>query len=316
MRKILAIMVAGSMLLGLSACGNNSENTVETTQETETAVEETLYEEETVLVDSTSGDYQISAILTVPTTDEKVPLVVMNHGFGGYKDEGNGFVYISRMLAEKGIASIRMDFAGTGDDTRDFTDYTLTSAASDANDCVDYAIENANIDDTKLGIFGYSNGGRIATLMCGMDAQRYQVRVLLAPAVFSDSTDDEANLAECQETGYREMEWFGNTLKVSGDYYESVIDFANNLEEYEQVDIPTLVIRGDNDAMIPEETVTDFVAATDSNLLRIAGADHGYGFYADDEAGYETMDTVAGTTASFFAQYLTDNQAKNMFGEQ
>lgn len=272
------------------------------------------YTEKLVSVGSSSGDHQISAVLTTPTTDKKVPLVVMLHGFGGYKDEGNGFIYIARVLAKNGIASIRMDFAGTGEDTRAFTDYTLDSAAADALDCVDYALKNANVDETRLGIFGYSNGGRIGTLITGTNAQRFKARVLLAPAVFFDTEEDLKNLDECSETGYREMEWFGNTLRVSKEYYESTVRFAENLKDYEKASIPTIVIRGTNDVMVPAEVADAFVTATGADKLSINGADHGYGFYSNDEAGYTTMDTIAGVTAAFFVQHLTESGAQNMFG--
>ena len=311
MKRILHLILIFSVLLALSACGADGGNSTGTPSEpappavsasdpssgSPAASPAGSYKEEAVTVDSSSGDYQISAVLTTPETDETVPLVVMLHGFGGYKDEGNGFVYIARTLAKQGVASIRMDFAGTGEDSRDFTAYTLDGSAADAEDCVDYAIQHANIDASKLGIFGYSNGGRITTLITGAANQRYQARVLLAAASSAE--------------GY--VGKFGNTLKVSREYYESVLNFAENLRSYQQTDIPTLIIRGTEDVMIPEEIVDSFATETGSCKLTIPGADHGYGFYSNDEAGYAVMDTVAGCAASFFAQYLTDDTAEAMF---
>lgn len=330
MKKLLSVLMICALMFGLFACASTSQDatttaaptTTETTaapteQPTEPAVDDDApaYEETAVSVPSSTGDYQISAVLTTPNTDEKVPLVVMLHGFAGNKDEGNGFVYIARALAKRGIASIRMDFAGTGDDTRAFTDYTLDSAAADATDCVDYALANANIDETRLGIFGYSNGGRITTMITASD-DRYQVRALLAPAVFSDadSEDNQANLEECAETGYREMEWYGRTLQVSKEYYESAIRFAENLAEYEKTQLPTLVIRGTNDTMVTEDVVNPFVEAVGADLLMIQGADHGYGFYGDDEVSFNTLDTVGNAVANFFAQHFVEESAAEMFG--
>lgn len=311
MKRLLSVILACIMIFGLCACSSSNEDASQGSTDSAQS-----YVEEAVSVDSSTGDYQISAVLTTPTTEEKVPLVVMLHGFGGNKDESNGFIYIARVLAKNGIASIRMDFAGTGEDTREFTAYTLDSAAADANDCLEYALKNANIDETKLGIFGYSNGGRITTLITGTDPQKYQVRVLLAPAVTADSSGDQQSLAECGDAGYREMEWYGRTLKVSKEYYESTIRFTENLASYEKADIPTLVIRGTNDVMVTEEVVEPFVEATGSNLLLINGADHGYGFYSNDDVSFTTMDTVAGAAASFFAQYFTEDNAAAMFGNQ
>ena len=328
MKKLLSVLMICALMFGLFACASTSQDatttaaptSTETTaapteQPTEPAADDDApaYEETAVSVPSSTGDYQISAVLTTPNTDEKVPLVVMLHGFAGNKDEGNGFVYIARALAKRGIASIRMDFAGTGDDTRAFTDYTLDGAAADATDCVDYALANANIDETRLGIFGYSNGGRITTMITASD-DRYQARALLAPAVIADSTSDQANLEECAETGYREIEWYGRTLQVGKEYYESAIRFAENLAEYEKTQLPTLVIRGTNDTMVTEDVVNPFVEAVGADLLMIQGADHGYGFYGDDEVSFNTLDTVGNAVANFFAQHFVEESAAEMFG--
>lgn len=88
------------------------------------------------------------------------------------------------------------------------------------------------------------------------------------------------HLAEYQKTGYRKIEWFGNTLKVSKEYYESGQRFAENLERYEQAELPALVIHGTNDTMVPAEDVDAFVAATGAHRPNISGAGHGYGFYS------------------------------------
>lgn len=324
MKKLLSILMVCALMLGLFACASTNEDTTttaapatpETTaapteQPTETTevVDEMSYEETNVSVPSSTGDYQISAVLTTPNTDEKVPLVAMLHGFAGNKDEGNGFIYIARVLAKHGIASIRMDFAGTGDDTRLFADYTLDSAAADATDCVDYALANANIDETKLGIFGYSNGGRIATMVTAMDS-RYQVRALLAPSVSDDTTSVEADLEECAETGYREIEWYGRTIQVSKEYYESWIRFAENLGEYEKTLMPTLVVHGTEDSI----AVHPFVETVGADELTLFGANHGYGFYDDNAEGFNTMDTVANAVAGFFAQHFIEEGAAEMFG--
>lgn len=313
MKKLMSVCLSAMMAVGLCAC--STENTASSSAAADPESVTAAYEEKAVSVDSSTGDYSISAVLTTPSSaSEKTPLVVMLHGFGGNKDEGNGFVYIARTLAKYGIASIRMDFAGTGEDTREFTAYTLDSAAADALDCVAYALNNADIDETKLGIFGYSNGGRITTQITGEDPEKFSVRVLLAPAVFEDTSEDAGYLEECEETGYREMEWFGNVLNVSREYYESTVRFGQNLKSYEQVEMPTLVIHGTADVMVTDDMADAYVSATGSDMLEISGADHGYGFYSNDEASFETMDTIANAAAAFFAQHFTEDNAAAMFG--
>ena len=92
----------------------------------------------------------------MPSGEGKFPVVVMLHGTGSNRDEaGNGYKMAAPVLAEKyGIATIRIDFMGSGDSTADYTGYTFESAVSDAVAAANYAKTLEQIDvrafDTAL----------------------------------------------------------------------------------------------------------------------------------------------------------------------
>jgi len=70
----------------------------------------------------------------------KVPVVAIYHGFTGNKMEPHFiFVKLSRALEKKGIASVRFDFAGSGESDGDFIDMTISGEISDAKCILDYA---------------------------------------------------------------------------------------------------------------------------------------------------------------------------------
>lgn len=295
MRKFTAIVLACALIVTLASCASIKGD----------ASSKESYVEKTLSIKSSTGDYDIAAVLTMPNTASRVPLVAMLHGFAGDKSESKGFVYIAQKLAENGIASIRMDFAGSGDDKRDFLEYTIESAARDAEDCVAYVLSTENIDESKLGLFGYSNGGKIATLINGRDLS-YSARVLLAPAASHDASAEKANLEKCGDAGYVSIEWYGRTLKVSKEYYEGVVEYSKDLDEYEKVEIPTLVIHGTNDTTVPSAVVDPFVSVTGADLLKVYGADHGYGFYSDNAEGYSIMERVGTAAVAFFSKEFND----------
>jgi len=75
-----------------------------------------------------SRNVQIPVTLTVPTdTSSAMPLVVMLHGHGGTRDEAGGFTQIAEELADAGIASVRMDFAGCGESSESFRNNRLST---------------------------------------------------------------------------------------------------------------------------------------------------------------------------------------------
>jgi dienelactone hydrolase len=100
------------------------------------------------------------------------------HGHGGSKDENGGFTALAETLASCGVASIRMDFPGCGASVESFTENNITNMMADVAAARAYAVANAAIDGTAVGMFGYSMGGRVAILSA---SSGYKSLGLLAP---------------------------------------------------------------------------------------------------------------------------------------
>ena len=337
MKKLLALLLVLTMLFALVACsGQNDAPATEAPTEpsteaptepaTETPTEPTVettdeaspaYVENAVSVPSTTGDYDIPTILTIPEGEGPFPLVVLIHGLSGSKEENIGFTYISRVLAQTGIATIRFDQPGCGESTLDFTNYCYSENINNSNDCLAYALANANIDETKLGILGYSMGGAATNIITSREDNPYAVRVLLAPAYELADLYETAydNLATAEKDGYVPFMFFGKELHLSAQYYKDVIDYVENREKVlETADLPTLLITGTEDTTVAYEEAVALGKALHADILSLDGVDHGYGFYNGPD-GFETMDTIATTVAGFFYTHLTDNNAAAMFGE-
>ena len=146
-------------------------------EETETDSEAT-YIAETVSIEANGRT--IPAVVTLPVGEGPFPAVVLNHGHGGNKDEGTGFGGIAEALAEAGIASIRMDFPGCGDSTEPFTENTLSNMIADSNAAKDYLVANYPVDADKLGILGYSMGGRVALEIITAEDNPYKATLILS----------------------------------------------------------------------------------------------------------------------------------------
>ena len=74
--------------------------------------------EKSVLI---KGDnYDISGILSYKETVDKMPAVILCHGTGAQKNEvGDLFAILAEKLLQRGIASVRIDYAGCGDSKAD-----------------------------------------------------------------------------------------------------------------------------------------------------------------------------------------------------
>ncbi|MCL4675698.1 MAG: hypothetical protein KJZ59_06680, partial [Pararhodobacter sp.] len=107
-----------------------------------------------------NDDRAIPATVVIPDGAGPFAAVVMNHGHGGGRQENGGFAGIASALADRGILSIRMDFPGSGDSDVSFTEGYLSNMISDSNASLQYILDNYDVDAGRLGIFGYSMGGR------------------------------------------------------------------------------------------------------------------------------------------------------------
>lgn len=117
---------------------------------------------------SIKGDnYQIPAILTLPDSKitQPLPIVIMLHGTASHKNEVGGlFKRMATQLANQHIASIRFDFAGSGESAVDYSEYDLESALNDVITVYKFIQHQNNIEHNKIHLLGFSQGGLIAQL--------------------------------------------------------------------------------------------------------------------------------------------------------
>lgn len=95
----------------------------------------------------------------------KIPAVLMCHGFAGNKTgKFRIYVAIAELLAKHGIASLRIDFRGSGDSEGEFNEMTLEGEVSDAVKCLEFLSTLPFVDKDRLGILGNSFGGAVSVL--------------------------------------------------------------------------------------------------------------------------------------------------------
>jgi len=255
----------------------------------------------------------VPAVLTVPSGGEKVPLVIMAHGHGGSKEEAGGFTAIAEELARLGVASIRVDFPGCGESAEPFTANNLTNMLADIDAARAFAVANAPVDEKRVGVFGYSMGGRLAILSSGRAA--YASMSLLAPAatdgaasmyIFMGGKDAYKSLAaKAASDGHVVFTTMFGQVQDLGLQWFSDNESAKCLEAVRAYAGPIQYVRGSADTIIPESVVNESAASAASSsgveLVTVKGADHGYGFYGGDpQKKIDTVNAVAG----FFARTL------------
>lgn len=267
----------------------------------------TALAESTVLTYESRG-VKVPATLVTPDGLESYPMVVLIHGHGGSREENVGFAAIADALAAKGIGSIRMDFPGCGESTESFQNNTLTNMKADVAAAIEYA--KANTGMTKLGLFGYSMGGRITLEMVAEDAAPDAI-CLLAPAA---ATGDLKNLFGGQEAydkmyetakteGYVVFETiYGQVQELSQKWFDDLVAYEDvNAAAKAKYTGPAMVIWGSDDEAVAPAISAATAEALNAKTVDATGEGHGYGFYSEDDA---VRNLVANSAADFFAENL------------
>ncbi|MDX1404941.1 MAG: alpha/beta fold hydrolase [Woeseiaceae bacterium] len=246
--------------------------------------------------------------------DETFPLVVIAHGHGGSRNESGAFRWVAEELAARGVASIRMDFPGCGDSSESFANNNLSNMLKDIEASRDYAVRQPNIDPDRVGLFGWSMGGRLAILAAEQD-DTYKAIATWAPAA-QDGASSMVNFlggpdayqafkARAERDGSVPFTTRWGQDQELGYRFFTDMEQSAPLESVTAFEGPLLVLYGDrDDVVLPEVSDALVEAAVNSEVVVryvIQGADHGLGVFSDEP--HYTKEAVD-TTVSFLATHL------------
>lgn len=251
-------------------------------------------------------NYDIPAVLTIPelAEGEKAPCVVMLHGTGSDKDEaGGGYKKLAPVLAESGIASIRIDFAGSGESKADYSLYNFTSAKADANAAADYVKTLDQIDGDKIGIMGWSQGGTMA-LLAASENENFKSVVTWAGALDLSKLVTEEMIEQAKADGQTKLEFEWREPLNLGLQWIEEMQSTDVLAAVGKIKAPVLAINGGkDDVVLPENAEKIASAATNekSTSSIIENADHTFNIFTEDMTDF---DMLAAQTTQWFVDTL------------
>lgn len=254
-----------------------------------------------------SENYHIPAVFTCPDGNNKYPCVIMCHGTGSSKDEaGNQYLDLSERLAEKGVASVRFDFAGCGESSDSGINQTFMAEVSDTIKAYEFAINNDRIDSDRIGIIGYSQGSRVMAMFLDSHYDKIKAAVSWSGAchngigVFSGWFD--AFYPQAVEKGYVSvpMGWRSDLI-VPKAWFDEIRN-TNPMDALQKYSGDLLVIAGDADVLVPMPHCEEIAATNEkAELIIYEGADHSFNVLTEDKS---ISDNVIETTAQWLAQHL------------
>ena len=128
------------------------------------------YAEEEVVYENKEAGVKLAGTLTLPRSEGPFPAVVLITGSGPQnRDEEilghRPFLVLSDYLTRQGIAVLRVDDRGIGGSTGNFSQATTEDFAGDVLAGIEYLKSRKEIDPTRIGLIGHSEGGLIAPIV-------------------------------------------------------------------------------------------------------------------------------------------------------
>ncbi|MCM3587755.1 alpha/beta hydrolase [Mesobacillus maritimus] len=252
------------------------------------------------LVYGETAERELKLDIIKPISDtEKFPAIIYVHGGGwmsGDKRKVGGEWNAS--LAEHGFVCININFRLSGE-------AIFPAPLLDVKQAIRWVKMNAsnyNIDENKIGIWGHSSGGHLATL-AALSANHPDF--ITEDHRVSDTVDAVVTLAGPVDLLLM-GDWHNNPKSPESKFLGGSVQTktiqankANPINYINDNTPPFLIIQGDHDEICPvQQSQLLHSKLSNSAYLEIKGADH------DFIGGVLTMDEILGLVRSFFTRNL------------
>jgi pimeloyl-ACP methyl ester carboxylesterase len=155
------------------------------------------YRSEDVAFDNAAAPgVRLAGTLTLPQGTGPFPVAVLVTGSGPQdRDETildhKPFAVLADALTQRGVAVLRYDDRGVAGSTGSFQSATVPDFATDARAAVDYLRTRSDIDPSRIGVIGHSEGGTVAPMLVQDGAPLAWIVTLAGPSVSGGAIIEE-----------------------------------------------------------------------------------------------------------------------------
>lgn len=239
-----------------------------------------------------SGGLPITWDLHLPTSEPCPGVVILVHGFKGFKDWGF-FPELASRIADNGLAALRMNTSHNGLDLENDQDQ-FTRLDVFANNRTSYEIADietmisairsgtlaseVSLDANRIGLLGHSRGGAAVLLAAAQDSNLKAVVTWasVSTVAFPEvANEDFLSLGQWRFLNGRT----GQEMSLNMSAYDDVNPMPDRLDlnqQVSQIKAPTLFIHGKNDTSVPSQSAFDLARMSGDNceIYLVEDADH------------------------------------------
>lgn len=238
---------------------------------TSTVIHSTEISESVVTLQSTGQP--LIGTLVLPG-NEPAPVALLLHGFTGARDELSTdhvkpgvFAHAAEVLAQNGIASLRIDFRGSGEslDNLTFADTTFEGQIEDATAAINFLSGLDSVNGEAIHVIGWSQGGLVAASAAGRGVPIDSLSLWNAvgnpkstyAGIFGAEFLDKAIAAEPEDIINATLPW-GAEIELKGAFFDGVADH-DPIAEIKEYNGPLFVAVGNQDTTVNPATGQQYI---------------------------------------------------------
>jgi dipeptidyl aminopeptidase/acylaminoacyl peptidase len=238
-----------------------------------------------------AGDHRVPGTLTLPGQPSAAPLpvVLLLHGdLSSRNENGDLFTRQAAELAARGAASLRIDFAGSGDSEEADLQLDYPGMVADATASVSYLRSDPLLDPTRVAVLGLSRGGSIAATLAGT-LPGVAALVEWSGAVYNGYDEAPDLHDQARADGYVTLGSDPGGFRLSLSWFDT-IEQSRTLDDVAGYTGPVLAVTGSADEVVPPEVsdvLIQTVDSTDTTRHVVEDADHEFDATSDDQSHAE-----------------------------
>ena len=215
------------------------------------------------VVDFQVDGQKVVGTLNLPDGVTKPPVILLLHGFTGSRNEleipavkEGIFTRAARLWAKRGVASLRIDFRGSGESEGAFADTTLDGQIKDGLAALDYLADLDEVDADRTALVGWSMGGAVGAAVAARTKHGLDSVSLWAPGTnmaaaitFVLGPDTvKKGLAAGAEAIDATLPW-GAKVQLKGAFFNNLFT-VDPVAEIASYDGPLLIAVGTRDDVV------------------------------------------------------------------
>jgi len=214
-----------------------------------------------------NGDLRLAGMIFVPEGEGPFPVAVIIHGSGTSRRNSKWYLSVTAHLQENGIAVLLPDKRGCEESDGSWVGADFDDLAGDTLAAVEYVRSREEIDSSKIGLVGMSQGGWIAPVAASIDKGISFVVSMSGSTVTTDEQllyEEIHNISEFTWPFIARLIAPKTTKRIQQmDHFQSISGF-DPIPYWKNVYASKLFAFGENDTNVP---VDDSLNALRGNFI-------------------------------------------------